>query len=804
MVRFARLLPGLACLFAVSVSAFAAEKSPEAAGPPPLPCNTQGLAHTLRGTVTGPTNAAVPAATIVFTCGDGRKSTVTTGDGSFSLPLSEGTYQVSIHASGFAPLSRVITLGPNAEFAPLSFSLVLDTAVNTVTVSANSGFVPGDTLSATKTNTPLIETPQSVSVITADDLTIHNPQSVNDAIAYTPGVAPAVYGQDTRFDWITIRGFAAQSYGMFRDGLRWQSSDTSGHIEPFGLEQIDVLKGPASVLYGQSGPGGVINFVSKRPLAVPLMELEFDHGSYGRHQGRADFGGPLDRQGKVLYRMVGLLRNSNTQVDFVPDNRRFIAPSLTWDPSGQTALTFLAEWQYDRTNWEQFLPAQGSLLPNPNGVVPTHRYLGEPSDFYRRQQWSAGYLFEHHFHHVWTLRQNFRYANISNNGDVHYGFGFGADTDYRTLQRYASAYLMSSHIYSTDTQAEAVFHTGSVSHNVLVGEDYSNAYEQILSSSGDGGVIDVFHPVYGKTVTDYVPYSWPHSPSSQNGIYLQDQVKVKQHLIFTLGGREDWAAFRTRDTLVPGSYQRQNDSKFTGRTGVMYLTDTGFASYFSYSTSFVPTTGTNLNGVAFKPTTGKQYEVGAKYQPRNWNGFLTASFYNVTEQNVQTTDPANPDNTVQTGEVRSRGVELEGVTSLAFGLKLRAGYSYDDMVVTKANDASLGHRPVLVPEQTAGLLLDYTLQRTSLKGMDLGGGARYTGITAGAPDGSLSVPGYTLYDAELGYSIHGLRFAVNATNLADKHYVAVCSTIAYCNYGAARNVIGSASWDMSRLWRRSE
>lgn len=804
MVRLSRLLLGFASLFAVTAFGFARGKSLESAEPPPLPCNAQGEARTYHGTVTGPSNAAVSAATIVFTCGNERKSTVTAGDGEFSLPLQAGTYQVSIHASGFAPLSRTVTLAPGAEAAPLSFNLVLDTAVNTVTVSANSGFVPGDTLTAAKTNTPLIETPQSVSVITADDLTMRNPQSVNDAIAYTPGVAPAVYGQDTRFDWITIRGFAAQSYGMFRDGLRWQSSDTSGHIEPFGLEQIDVLKGPASVLYGQSEPGGVINFVSKRPLAVPLMELEFDHGSYDRHQGRADFGGPFDRQGKVLYRVVGLLRNSNTQVDFVPDNRRFIAPSLTWNLNSKTAITLLTEWQYDRTNWEQFLPAQGSLLPNPNGEIPINRYLGEPSDFYRRQQWSAGHLFEHHFNNVWTLRQNFRYANISNNGDVHYGFGFGANTDYRTLQRYAAGYLMSSHIYSTDTQAEAAFNTGNISHTILIGEDYSNAYEQILSSSGDGGVIDVFHPEYRKVATSYVPYSWPHSPSSQNGIYLQDQVKLKQHLLFTLGGREDWATFRTRDPLVSGSYQRQNDSKFTGRAGVTYLTDAGFAPYFSYSTSFVPTTGTNLNGVAFRPTTGKQYEVGAKYQPRNWSGFLTASFYNVTEQNVQTTDPTNPNNTVQTGEVRSRGVELEGMTSLALGLKLHAGYSYDDMVVTKANDTSLGHRPILVPEQTASLLLDYTLQRTSLKGMELGGGARYTGVTAGAPDGTLPVPGYTLYDANLGYSIHGLRFAVNATNLADKRYIAVCSTIAYCNYGAARNVIGSASWDMSWLWRKGE
>jgi iron complex outermembrane recepter protein len=795
-------------LFAFVYSVGAAAETPTAsASAPPEPriasCNTPGDARVLKGTVTDPTGAAISSASVVFLCGDEQKSVVTTAGGTFSLNLLPGNYQVRIAAPGFSQFSRDLALTGSDTYQPVNFALALGTAQNTVTVSANGGFVGADAATGTKTDTALVEVPQSVSVITLAEMKDRNVQTLDQALQYTPGVSPSVYGQDDRFDWITIRGFAAQSYGLFRDGLRWQSSDTTGRTEPFDLEEIDVLKGPASVLYGQGEPGGVINMVSKRPLAQPLNDIEFDAGSYDRRQGRLDFSGPLDPAGKLLYRAVGVDRNSNTQVDYIPDNRRYVAPSLTWALGDETAITFLGEWQYDRINWGQFLPAQGTLLPNPNGIIPIHRYLGEPSDFYKRQQWNAGYLFEHHFNHIWTLRQNFRYSNVSNAGNVHYGFGFGPDS-LRILQRFGAGYFLGSHVYAVDTQAQATYNHANLSNNILIGEDYSAAYESILSTSGPGGAIDVFDPVYGQVADQFVPYSLTRSPSAQNGIYLQDQVKLRQHLIFTLGGREDWAVFRTRNLYTPDSFSRQHDSKFTGRAGVTWLTDSGFAPYFSYSTSFVPTTGTNLLGVAFKPTTGTQYEVGAKYQPHRWRGFLTGSLYNVTENNVQTTDPTNPLNTMQTGAVRSCGVELEGVAELSSALRLHAGYDYDDIIVTKANDDTLGHRPILVPEQTASLLADYTLHQSTLRGLNLGGGVRYIGITAGAPDGTLPVPGYTLYDANLGYEFHGLHFAINATNIADKRYVAVCSTAAYCNYGAARNVIGSASWNLPHFGHKSE
>jgi iron complex outermembrane recepter protein len=503
-------------LFAFVYSVGAAAETPTAsASAPPEPriasCNTPGDAHTLKGTVTDPTGAAISSAGVVFLCGDEQKSVVTTAGGTFSLNLLPGNYQVRIAAPGFSRLSRDLALTGADPYQPVNFALALGTAQNTVTVSANGGFVGADAATGTKTDTALVEVPQSVSVITLAELQDRNVQTLDQALQYTPGVSPSVYGQDDRFDWITIRGFAAQSYGLFRDGLRWQSSDTTGRTEPFDLEEIDVLKGPASVLYGQGEPGGVINMVSKRPLAQPLNDIEFDAGSYDRRQGRLDFSGPLDPGGKLLYRIVGVDRNSNTQVDYIPDNRRYVAPSLTWALGDQTAITFLGEWQYDRINWGQFLPAQGTLLPNPNGIIPIHRYLGEPNDFYKRQQWNAGYLFEHHLNHIWTLRQNFRYSNVANAGNVHYGYGFGPDS-LLILQRFGAGYFLGSHVYAVDTQAQATYNHANLSNNILIGEDYSAAYESILSTSGPGGAIDVFDPSMVRLPTNSFPIRLPVRP----------------------------------------------------------------------------------------------------------------------------------------------------------------------------------------------------------------------------------------------------------------------------------------------------
>jgi iron complex outermembrane receptor protein len=261
-----------------------------------------------------------------------------------------------------------------------------------------------------------------------------------------------------------------------------------------------------------------------------------------------------------------------------------------------------------------------------------------------------------------------------------------------------------------------------------------------------------------------------------------------------LSGRNDWAKAVTRD-LIASSVSEQNDRKFTGRAGLSYSAPFGLAPYISYSTSFLPTVGVDIYGKPYRPLSGSQFETGIKFQPAGWSSFITASFFNINEQNVQTTDPANPINSIQVGEVRSRGAEVEGVVSLRYGLTLHAGYSYDDARVTRTTVVDqLGRYMLSVPRETASSYLDYSVPRGPLMGLGSGFGVRHVGLAAGSPDNSLMVPGYTLFDGSIYYDWRSLRLSVDGTNLGDRRYVGVCTSLDYCNYGFARRVIGRVLW----------
>lgn len=738
-------------------------------------------------------------ANVALVCGAYRQQTQTTAGGTYSVSAPEGNYTLEVKSPGYAAIHQAVELrspGPKQ----LDLVLHMSTAVSIVSVTAPTGYVATSSTTATKTGLPLIETPQTISVITGDQLVQRNVQSMNQALDYTAGVGTATYGSDPRFDWFNIRGFDESTYGMYRDNLRWQSGQVEGQIEPYDLQEIDVIKGPSSVLYGQNTPGGLVNLVTKRPQASTANELIAQFGSYNRRQVQGDFGGPVDASRQFRYRLVGLYRDSDTQVNYVPDNRRFLAPSLTWAPSDQTTLTILADYQHDNTGWSQFLPAQGTLYYNPNGKIPTDFFTGQPGfDYFHRQQWSIASLFEHHFGNIWTFRQAFRYSRIAFDGDD--AFGGGLASDMKTLYRFGYSDALTLGLYAVDNQGFAQFRTGKIQHSVLAGLDYSHADALQISGFSSAPSIDVYHPNYNQKIATPVPYLKSDQPSWQNGVYLQDLVKFTSKIITTLSGREDWTGLTTKDLLFGAPATSQNPSRFTGRAGATYLSSIGLAPYFSYSTSFLPTTGVNFYGQPFKPTTGNEYEGGLKYQPVHTNSFITASFYNIVENNVQEPDPNNPNNTVQTGAVRSRGVELEGIANVMHGLDLHASYAYDDEKVTKANPPSqIGKRPTLIPKDLISLSTHYTVTSGMFTGLGLGGGVRYTGTVAGDPANSFILPGYTLFDASLEYYWKSLEFQVSGTNLGDKIFVPICTSISYCNYGGRRNMIGNMQYHWGS-WR---
>lgn len=682
------------------------------------------------------------------------------------------------------------------------------------------GFVAATTASATKTATPLLETPQSISVVGTEEMTARNARSVADALSYTAGVRSGTMGVGNGYggDSTSIRGFggngtAGPSSNEYMDGMRLGGTGyLSSALDPFLFERIEVIKGPASVLYGQSTPGGLVNMVGKRPTETPLREVAIQTGSYGRLQGSFDLGGRLDRDGKVLYRLAGITYRTDAETDVARDKRRIaLAPSLTWRPTDAASITLIARYQNDDLggtplNW---LPAQGTVLSNPNGKISRELFTGDPNfERWRRESASLGYALEHRFSETFTARQNFRWHN--NKLDHRGLYVSTVQADQRTANRQAFGMVEHSNDYTLDNQVEARFTTGPLRHTLLFGADgqwFSNNTDRVLQSTAP--TLDLVNPVYGVPLAP-TPYQRSESEGRQYGLYLQDQISFDR-LRVVVGLRQDWAESENRN-LLNGTSSSQKEDAFTKRGAAMYVFDNGIAPYASYTESFEPTWGTILSdGSAAKPTEGRQYEVGVKYQPPGHNSFVTASAFDLRRTNVVTRDPNFPTLSTQTGEISARGIELEAKASLAAGLNLTAAYTFLDAEVTKSNNTTTGidgvtvpiqgKRPTRVPAHSASLWLDYTFLEGALRGFALGGGARYVGQAEGDDANSFDVPAFTLFDAMVRYDLDGIddrltgmQVQLNASNLFDKEYVSTCFGANRCYYGTGRTVYATLKY----------
>jgi iron complex outermembrane receptor protein len=736
------------------------------------------------GSVADPNGAPLVGASVALQCGKFRLDARTSGDGTYRLSAPAGPYLIEVNAPGFETAMETLQL---TKAQGRDFTLQPGTFSSIITVEETGGFSAASSTTATKMNAPLIEIPQSVSVVTQDQMTARNVQTVNEAIRYTGSVDVDTYGNETRFDWINIRGFDQSTYGLYRDNSRWQSGNVSGQIDPYMIQEVDIVKGPSSVLYGQNQPGGLVNLVTKRPPSREIRELVLSYGSSNRRQAAADFGGPLGADSTWRYRLTALVRESDTQVNEVPDNRWFIAPGLTWAPSPATTWTFLADYQKDDTGWSMFLPSQGTFLPNPNGDIPRDTFVGEPTyDYFHREQWSAGSLFEHQLNETWTLRNTLRYSSIEYDGkDV---FGGGLQADMRTLNRFGFGNTLDLGLFTMDSNAAMRVKTGNVAHSVLLGVDYSNSESDIISGFSFAPPIDVYNPVYGAAIPDLFIYSDVSQDVSLLGLYVQDHMKIGTRWVATLAGRHD-STDLTTDQRVGQTKSKQSPSEVTGRVGLTYLSAIGLAPYASYSTSFLPVTGTTFDGDPFEPTTGKQIEGGLKFQPKRANSFITASVFEIKQDNVSVPDPEHPFSSIQRGQIRSRGFEIEAIGNLATTLNFHASYSYLDQEITRTTDAAaLGKRPPLAPDSLFALGGEYTLGYGALAGLGFGAGVRHVGSRAGDTANTIEVPSYTLFDASVRYLWRNVEFQINATNLTDETYVAVCTSPSYCNYGSGRKL----------------
>lgn len=691
----------------------------------------------------------------------------------------------------------------------------------TLTVSADanssapqeSAWGPAPTIAAkhsatgTKTDTPIEKNPQSVSVVTSEEMALHGVSTVKGAFNYTPGVLTGNRGSSNVIDALSIRGFSETNTNQYLDGLKLQGDNYSEFaIDPYFLERAELLRGPASVLYGKSNPGGVVALVSKRPTTETLREVQFKMGTDNLFSTGFDFGGAIDDAGVYSYRLTGQAWSQDAQQDMQKEKRYTIAPSFSWQPDANTNFTLLTYFQNEpQTGYYGWLPREGTVVPitDANGrsqKLPTDFDEGEASNKISRNTKMIGYNFSHSFDDTWTVRQNLRYADLRTDYRSIYGNGFDATNN--TITRGVALSEETLNQFAVDNQAQAKFGTGDVDHTLLLGVDYQRTRNDIDGNFGSASPLSALNPQYGN---DAYALNFPYqylNKQEQTGLYAQDQMEW-DHWVMTLGGRYDYAMTsalnRNGNTEIKG-----HDQAFTWRGGLNYVFDNGVAPYFSYSESFIPTTGTTASGQPFDPSRAKQYEAGVKYVPKDRPIVITGAVYQLTKTKNLTADPGNVLFSNQGGEIRSRGVELEAKAAVNANVNVTAAYTYTDAEYT--HDTLLqGKTPVQVPKNMASLWTDYTFNETSLSGLTVGAGVRYVGESKGLyssgdqANQNFNVASYTTVDAlvkyDLGrFGLPGSSLAVNVNNLFDRDYVASCYRDYACYWGAERQVVGTATF----------
>lgn len=660
--------------------------------------------------------------------------------------------------------------------------------------TATHGFVANASSTATKTKTPLIKTPQSVSVVTRKQIEDTDAHSLNDILGYVSGVQTDPRGAEgSRYDLLTVRGFLPQFY---LDGLPLVTVNyIQPQIDPYLLEEVDVLKGPSSPLYGQASPGGLVNEQLKLPTDEPFHEVGVEFGNYSHVEGFFDYSDKANKDGTVLYRVTGIGLSESGQAAGTKNQRIAFMPSITWKPDADTRLTINAIYQYDpAADGYNSVPPEGSVLGNPYGRIPYNFYAGNYDfDDFNRTQVEVGYQFTKRLDSIWTLRSAAHYFHTQQKYASEYANGL--EVDYSTLDRGIAYSQDRLNSFAFDNSAEADFTTGPVTHKVLVGlsAQYNKGWYDDGFSTGTS--IDIWNPDNYGAVT-MPTLTMTDDESHEFGVYAQDQIGWGRWVL-DLAGQESWSQTQT---TVSGVTTANAGNAFTGKVGLLYLFDNGIAPYVDYSTSYVPELGTNADGGAMVPLTAKQVEVGVKYKPRGLNALFTAALFDLDENNVITYNAAFQP--MQTGEAKSRGAELEAKLNLTHHLNLTANYTYLYTAYTDNPGNGSNANLVLpsIPRDDASAFMTYTFDQGALRGMTVGGGVRYIGFTYSA-DNTYKVPDTTLVDATLRYNLgkrypalQGFSLKLTAHNLFNREYVASCYYGSWCGYGYGRQVYGGITY----------
>ncbi|MFK8985538.1 TonB-dependent siderophore receptor [Acinetobacter seifertii] len=638
---------------------------------------------------------------------------------------------------------------------------------------STSPYVATKATSALKSDAPLFKTAQSVSVVTREQLDQKQARTLADALEGVAGVEAGKLGRRGWDDFI-IRG-QTSSDSVYVDGLR-VGQNTYVATELSGMDQVQVLKGPASINFGLVAPGGMVNLVTKRPEAESFARASMTYGSYNLKEGTFDLNYSPNNSEKGAFRLNGRISDQDDPTDYVYFKNYYISPSYNFDLGDNTDLSVIASYQHREYIRQQGLPVIGTLKDNPNGAIDRSLYIGDP-DFgkYEADVYRTGYTFKHAFDNGWNFNQNFAVQKTEMDGTAVFAQTkkFWADSSYTTINRANNSrhQVIDNLSFAIDNRLNKQFDLYGMQHDFNIGVDAFQEKSDYTNDKYNIGNLNIYAPIYGQSVT-LTQNVRDINRLKYLGLYLRDRIQLTDQWLLSLSGRQDWA--QTQSTsLVTSNASKQSDNAFTGSASVMYTLNDIVAPYVSYATSFTPNSGTDVNNNPFKPEEGKQVEVGMKLQSPDQRIQGAIAWYDLKRQNVLVTDTVNSGYKVQRGEQLTRGIETELSAEILEGLKLTAAYTYtiDAEISKDANSSNVGKALDNIPEHAYSLSARYKFDPASKLGWYVGGGFR--GETYKTVDGlDVHIPGYTVFDTEAGYDAGHWGAQLAIRNLFDKDYYA--------------------------------
>jgi|EP00456_Euglypha_rotunda_P088635 iron complex outermembrane receptor protein len=679
----------------------------------------------------------------------------------------------------------VTALAAEAESAPQ------DVSSSEIIVMGQKGedYKVGQLTTATRTGTDIMDVPQSIQFVPRDVIDDQQILDLTSALRNVSGIQAGT-NAGNRSESFTIRGFRSSYYAVDSIMLSPAIETNDSYRDMANIERIEVLKGPASVLYGRGDPGGLINIVTKQPKFERAMNFSVQAGSNDFARGQIDVTGPIDAAKTLAFRVVGAAQTGDTFRDiFQPFRRQFLSGSLLWQPDEKTrviaSLTYAHQQSQSDRGLVATIDADGDLVVN----LPRDRFLGEKWATLESERYEFNYRIEHELTDWLTIRQIGHYDEgkldlfgINNGNSV----TVNATTGARTMTRTAVEQHENNHNYDFQADMVARFNTLGIGHTVVFGGEYVKSYRFRTFARATLSRIDIDNPVYGAQPGTFVPAADRLVRAKSWSGYVQDQIDIGDHFNLLAGVRFDHAQQSDFGTTQYAS----DDKAWSPRFGIVWKPVENVSLFADYTKSFQSKPEPTIDGKPIDPEKGRQYEAGIKAELFDGRLGATVAVYDLLRENVTQQDPNNVGFNINAGVQRSRGVEVDLSGSITPAIKLIANGAYTDATVRESTDYAVGNQLIGVPKWSGSIWVTWEPTEGALRNFGFGGGIFAASDRQGDLENSFSIGGYTRLDSSLWYKIADkLRVSINVKNIANDYYMESAVSRAQITPGEGRSFL---------------